>query len=95
MKESVIEAHLIYTVAKMQGKIYKFQSPTQRGVSDRIVCLPNGETWFVELKTEKGRLSELQKVFARDVQNLKQKYACLYSVEQINNWRNNYEGKVS
>ena len=88
MKESDIEAYLIYTVAKLDGKTYKFQSPTQRGVSDRIVCLPNGETWFGELKTEKGRLSELQKVFARDVQNLNQKYACLYSVEQINNWRN-------
>jgi len=91
MRESTIEAYLIYTVAKLNGKTYKFQSPSHRGVADRIVCLPNGETWFVELKTEKGRLSELQKVFARDVQNLNQKYACLYSIEQINNWRNNYD----
>jgi hypothetical protein len=91
MRESTIEAYLIYTVAKLNGKTYKFQSPSHRGVSDRIVCLPNGETWFVELKTEKGRLSSLQEVFARDMKNLNQKYACLWSIEEVDKWKSKRE----
>mgnify|MGYP003704455773 CR=1 FL=1 len=65
---------------------YKFKSPSQRGVADRIVCLPDGRTWFVELKKEGGRLSELQKLFATDMERMKQRYACLWSKEMIDQW---------
>ena len=56
MRESEIENHLVWHVERMGGKAYKFRSPSQRGVSDRIVCLPDGQTWFVELKAPRGRL---------------------------------------
>jgi len=56
-------------------------------VADRIVCLPNGATWFIEVKTETGKISSLQKKFAEDMQMLKQKYACLWSIEEIDHWR--------
>jgi len=59
---------------------------SNRGVSDRIVCLPNGETWFVELKQESGKLSALQKLFAQDMQKLNQNYACLWNMEQVDRW---------
>ena len=72
------------------GVTYKFKSPTQRGVADRIACLPNGETWFVELKTKGGRLAPLQKIFAADMQRLKQHYACLWSTEGVDEWASNY-----
>ena len=64
MIETEIEAHLVWTVAVMGGGTYKFKSITNRGVADRIVCLPNGKTWFIEVKTETGKISSLQKVFA-------------------------------
>ena len=86
MKESEIEAHLVWHVEVMGGKAYKFKSPSQRGVADRIVCLPDGRTWFVELKKEGGRLSELQKLFATDMERMKQRYACLWSKEMIDEW---------
>ena len=60
MKESEIENYLVWHVERMGGKAYKFKSPSQRGVSDRVICLPDGQTWFVELKTKGGRLSVLQ-----------------------------------
>jgi hypothetical protein len=48
--------------------------------------MPDGSTWFVELKTKGGRLSELQKRFADDVIALRQNYVCLWTKEQIDEW---------
>ena len=83
MKESEIEAYLVWTVERMGGRAYKFVSPGRAGVADRIVCLPNGETWFVEVKTEGGRLSALQKVFAEDMIRMNQRYVVVWNKEQI------------
>jgi hypothetical protein len=88
MLEKQIEAHLVKRVKELGGRAYKFTSPAHRGVADRIVCLPNGQTWFVEVKTEGGRLSELQKVFASDMAKMNQRYVCLWNKEQIDGWLN-------
>jgi hypothetical protein len=55
-------------------------------VADRIACLPDGSTWFVELKTKGGRLSPLQVLFSEQVLELKQKYAVLWTKEQVDQW---------
>jgi hypothetical protein len=89
MLEKQVEAHLIKRVKALGGMAYKFTSPAHKGVSDRIVCLPNGQTWFVELKTEGGRLSPLQKVFASDMARMNQKYVCLWNKEQIDEFITN------
>lgn len=86
MKESTIEKHLVAQVKARGGAAYKFTSPAHRGVADRIVCLPDGQTWFVELKAPGGRLSELQKIFAEDMARMNQRYACLWSKEQVEKW---------
>jgi hypothetical protein len=86
MLEKQIEAHLTKRVKALGGMAYKFTSPAHKGVSDRIVCLPDGQTWFVELKTEGGRLSPLQKVFAADMARMNQKYVCLWSKEDVEFW---------
>jgi len=90
MLEKQIEAHLVKRIKALGGVAYKFTSPALRGVADRIVCLPNGQTWFVELKTEGGRLSPLQKVFADEMTRLNQKYVCLWSKEDVDNWIANF-----
>jgi hypothetical protein len=86
MLENEVEKHFVWAVEAWGGKTYKFTSPARRGVADRIACLPNGQTWFVELKTKGGRLSELQKIFANTVIELNQNYACLWTKEQIDEW---------
>ena len=83
MVEKNVERHFCWVVERLGGKTYKFTSPGRRGVADRIACLPDGSTWFVELKTKGGRLSPLQKMFAADMAALNQKYACLWTKEQI------------
>jgi hypothetical protein len=86
MRESEIERHLVWHVVRMGGVAYKFKSANHRGVSDRVVCLPNGQTWFIELKTKGGRLAPLQKVFAQEMERLGQCYACLWTKEQVDAW---------
>ena len=84
--EKDIERYFVKSVQSLNGIAYKFNSLSNRGVSDRIVCLPNGETWFVELKKEGGKLSALQKLFAEDMRKLGQNYACLWNREQVDRW---------
>jgi hypothetical protein len=86
MKEKIVENHFVWAVERVGGKTYKFTSPGRKGVADRIACLPDGQTWFVELKTKGGRLSALQKLFADDMARLQQNYACLWTKEQVNEW---------
>ncbi len=50
MRESVVEQHLRRVVKKLGGECLKFVSPGRRGVSDRLVFLPGGEFWLIELK---------------------------------------------
>jgi hypothetical protein len=86
VRESEIEQHLKWHVQMLGGKAYKWTSPGLRGVADRVVCLPDGQVWFVELKAPRGRLSELQKLFAADMARLKQPYVVLWSKEMVDEW---------
>lgn len=61
MRESQIEARLAKEVKARGGMCMKFISPGLPGVPDRIVLTPNGHVYFVELKTEIGRLAKIQK----------------------------------
>ncbi len=92
MKESTIEKYFVAQVKAAGGIAYKFTSPAHRGVADRVVCLPDGSTWFVELKAPGGRLSELQKIFQFDMARLRQNYACLWSKEHVDGWINSLAG---
>lgn len=86
MREKDIERHFVKRVEALGGVAYKFNSPSHRGVADRIVCLPDGKVWFVELKAPDGRLSALQHVFAAEMMKLRQNYICLWSKEDVDGW---------
>lgn len=60
MLERDIEQKLVQGVRTLGGRAYKFVSPGNAGVPDRLVVLPGGHVCFVELKTERGRLSDIQ-----------------------------------
>jgi len=86
MLEKEIEHYFDWVVQRCGGRTYKFKSPSQRGVADRIACLPNGGTWFVELKAPHGRRSKLQGLFAEEMRRTQQNYACLWTKEQVDEW---------
>ena len=60
MREKDIEKVLVDEVKKLGGRAYKWVSPGNAGVPDRIV--PDREPVFVELKTDTGTLTAIQKV---------------------------------
>ncbi len=62
MREKDIEKILVREVRRLGGRAYKWISPGNDGVPDRIVILPDRPPVFVELKTETGVLTALQKV---------------------------------
>lgn len=86
MKEAEVEKYFCWKVEMAGGKTWKFTSPANRGVPDRIAVLPGGTVWFVELKTKGGKLSELQKQFAKDAKSLRLNYDVLWSKEQVDTW---------
>lgn len=57
--EKDTEAFLRDEVKARGGRSYKWVSPGCAGVPDRIVILPNGRIFFVELKSE-GKTSSAQ-----------------------------------
>lgn len=60
-REQRVEEYLCRKVKNMGGKCYKFISPGNNGVPDRIVMLPPGRVYFAETKAEgeKPRPSQL------------------------------------
>ena len=72
MRERDIEKELVTAVRKMGGEAFKWVSPGNDGVPDRIVMLPGGRLIFVELKADRGRLEPIQKVQIRRIEKLGQ-----------------------
>lgn len=86
MRESEVQAYLFKRWRSIGGLPLKFVSPGRRGVSDCILLYPGAHVWFVEVKTEKGQLSGLQKLFAEEIAALGFKPFTLYgrhSVDQF------------
>lgn len=59
-RERDIEKYLVKQVKKHGGIAYKFTSPGNAGVPDRLVLFPRGVVAFVELKAPGGKTSAIQ-----------------------------------
>lgn len=68
MKESQIERRLVEGVKRLGGMCLKFVSPGTLGVPDRIIITAEGRVIFVELKTETGRLTKIQRYVIGEMQ---------------------------
>ena len=84
MKEKQIEEYLRKCVKDIGGKAYKFVSPGNDGVPDRLVCLPNGRVIFVELKAPGEKPRPLQTKRIAELRAMQQTVVVLDSKEEVN-----------
>lgn len=67
MREKEIEVYLRDRVKKAGGKAYKFESPGNDGVPDRIVLFPGNKIYFIEIKAPGKKPRPLQLKQMRDI----------------------------
>lgn len=84
MKEREIERKLVRGVTALGGRAYKWISPGNAGVPDRIVFFPGGMIILVELKTETGKLSPLQTVQIKRLSSLGTPVWVLRGMKDVN-----------
>ena len=73
----------MWLVRERGGLCYKFVSPGNPGVPDRIVITPDGRTYYVELKNEVGRLSSIQKWQHEELRKRGADIRTLKSIDQV------------
>ena len=81
MQERDVESWLGKQIIKMGGLFYKWVSPGNAGVPDRIVILPGGVILFVELKTDRGRLSLIQSHVQEEIRKRGGHVITIYGME--------------
>lgn len=84
MLENRVETKLRQEVERIGGKAYKFESPGNMGVPDRIICIPPGRVVFVETKRPKGgRLSRIQKYRIAELTEMGITVRVIFTLEQV------------
>lgn len=83
MKESEIEKVLVREVKRLGGAAYKWVSPGNGGVPDRIVIFPGRQPVFVELKACGGRVTALQEAQIGKLKKLGQEVTVVYGIDGL------------
>lgn len=83
MNEARIEKRLVCEIEKISGKAYKFISPGMSGAPDRIVLLPGGRMYFVELKAPGELPRPLQVYRSKQLKKLGFEVRCIDTVEKV------------
>lgn len=84
MKETKLEQYLVKEIKKENGLCLKWMSPGAKGVPDRIIIMPGGKTYFVEMKQVSGRIDPLQKYVHKQFTQRGHKVYVLWTKEQVN-----------
>jgi len=83
VRERDIEQRLVREVRKRGGEVFKWVSPGNAGVPDRIVMLPGGGLIFVELKRDGEKPSPVQKAQIRRMQKLGQDVRVVTGMDEL------------
>jgi hypothetical protein len=84
--ELTVERHLIRGVKARGGWALKLIPWAQAGLPDRMVLLPDRRLYFVELKTETGKLRPAQHMVRRKLGLLGWDVHVLNSKSQVDEW---------
>lgn len=83
MNEKLIERKLRDMVRQSGGLALKFTSPGFDGVPDRLILMPDGKSYFAELKTTGKKPRPLQMRRKRQLESLGFKVFIIDSEDQI------------
>lgn len=81
-REAALERSFCNRLRKAGCLVYKFVSPGNDGVPDRIV-ISEGQVIFVELKTERGDLAPIQKFQIKRLQDHGQAVRVLHGTAEV------------
>lgn len=82
-REANVERSFCKRLREAGCLVYKFVSPGNDGVPDRIVVTPGGRVIFVELKTERGDLEPIQKFQIKRLQDHGQAVLVLHGTAEV------------
>ena len=83
MNEARIEKRLKCETEKIGGKAYKFVSPGMSGAPDRVVLLPGGRMYFVELKAPGKTPGPLQLYRSKELKKLGFEIRCIDTIQKV------------
>jgi hypothetical protein len=83
MLERDVERRLKRGIDRLGGLCLKWVSPGKAGVPDRIVILRGPTIWFVELNTERGKLTPLQAAMQQSLRALGCNVVTLYGPADV------------
>jgi hypothetical protein len=84
--EAAIEALLNKRVRSALGGMTVKLAPTTVGIPDRLVILPGGRLYLVELKAPNGRVSASQKHLHEVLRGMGVRVAVLHSQAEVLEW---------
>lgn len=70
MRESAIERYFVSRAQLLGGRVIKLNSASMNGLPDRMVLMPEGRIYFVELKAPRKKPRPLQKAVHSMLMNM-------------------------
>lgn len=86
LSENQLEEKLRKKIKELGGIALKFVSPGCAGVPDRIILMPQGKIYFVEMKSPRGEVNPIQKYVFEKFEEVGFKVHILNSDDAIKNF---------
>ena len=83
VRERDVESYLVRKLGEIGLPCIKFVPDGKVGMPDRIVLLPGGYVHWVELKTDSGRLEEIQKLQHRKLEAQGHRVSVIWNRDQV------------
>ena len=83
VRERDVESYLAKRFGEINVPCVKFIPDGKIGMPDRLVLLPEGRVLWVELKTDNGRLEEIQKLQHKRLRDLGHEVVVVWSKDDV------------
>ncbi len=94
LSENQLEEKLVKKIKEMGGMALKFVSPGRAGVPDRIILMPKGKIYFVEMKSPRGEVNPIQEYIFEKFEKLGFKVHILNSENSVKKFLEKLESTI-